>query len=109
MSLTKIVITAPKVKFPAGVKLGLDTRWATNHAAYVKQLSPGLYEVVTPVAFPKGAVLWAEDPDKNLGKVKNDRGTDIIPFDVVEMPAGYLEEKPEDAAKRAAFLKPRKA
>ena len=106
MPLNKIIILAPKVKFPAGTKLGLDTKWATNHASFIKRIEPGYYEVTTPVTFPKGAVLWVDNPEKLLPKFKDGRGDELSAFEIVDMPVGYREENPADKAKREAFLKP---
>ena len=107
MTMTKIVILALKVKFPMGAKLGLDTKWATNHAACVKRIEPGVLEVTTPVTFPKGAVLWVDGPEKLLSKYKNERGDDVSSFEVVDMPFAYQEENPADAKKRDAVLNPK--
>lgn len=109
MSYTKIVVTAPKVKFPAGAKLGLDTKLETAFAAFVKRTAPGYFDVMTPINFPKGAVLYVDNPDKYLAKYKNDRGDEVSSFEVIDMPVGYREEKPADVAKREAVLKPKPA
>lgn len=109
MAYVKILIVAPKVKFPAGAKLGLDTRWQSNHAAYIKRLDPGIFEVITPVTFPKGAVLWVDGPEKLLPKFKTERGEELVAFEVVDMPFGYRMENPADAAKREAVMKPQPA
>lgn len=106
--LTKVIITAPKVKLPAGAKLGLDTKWATAHADYVRRTAPGHFEVVTPVSFTRGAVIWMDNPEKLLSKYKNERGDEVSAFEVVDMPRGYQEENPADVKKREAVLKPAK-
>lgn len=102
----KIVVLS-KITFDEKAKLGLDTRWATNHQHAVTALTDkngkvieGEFITTRKVSFPKGAVLWVDDA--SLPK-------DPASYEEVDMPRGYKEQDPAAAKKLEEALEAQSA
>lgn len=106
----KKIVALSKITFDEKAKLGLDTKWATNHQLSIKVVTDsdgkvveGEFITTRKVSFPKGAVLWVDEA--YLPKDKTS-------FEEVDMPLGYREQDPVAAKKLAEALEaqgPRKA
>lgn len=95
----KKIIALSKISFDEKARLGLDTKWATNHHLAIKPVTDadgkvleGEFVTTRKVAFPKGAVLWVDEA--HLPKDKTS-------FEEVDMPHGFREQDPVAAKKLA--------
>lgn len=98
----KKIIALSKLTFDEKARLGLDTKWATNHQLAVKPVTDkdgkvveGEYDLTRKVSFPKGAVLWVEE-----AYLPKDKTT----FEEIDMPLGYKEQDPVAQKKLAEAL-----